>query len=111
MMKTHLIVAVLAVFLASTLSSAQTPDSCEGNGRYCFGEELYECVNGEPEFIQYCLDACEGGECVTVALEPGVGYAEPEGEPEPASNYIIWIVLSLVIIAILYFFVRIMRQK
>lgn len=104
--------ALLAVFAFILPALAQDMSSCDGTGRYCFADSVYDCVNGVPKQIEYCKGVCEAGRCVEESLAPAVSHT-PEKPPQIArgDDWIPIITLTIVAVVILAFSLQMIKAK
>jgi hypothetical protein len=105
------------LFLILFFSTSSIADNglykCDNTGRYCVGEGLYDCVDGEPQLVKYCNHACSKGECVTERMEPedSLTIAEPEPEETTSNDLIFYISLAIVVSVILILALRLKLKK
>jgi len=107
------IITLLSLLLFTSPSLSQTPDECEGSGRYCFANTLYDCVDGEPQVVEYCPHRCESGQCIdSKPIAPSIHYQEPEDEVSGGGDdTLLYLVLGVVILVIVALFARMALRK
>ncbi len=104
---------VYALILLSLISlvGGQTPADCQGSGQYCAGNALYECVAGEPRFVEECSYECQGGECVDEPLAPNIQYQITEPEEPQDSDLLPYLAVGVVAFLIVVLFARMALRK
>jgi len=107
------IITLLLPLLFTSSSLSQTPDECEGSGRYCFANTVYGCVDGEPQVVEYCPYKCESGQCVdSKPITPNIRYQELVGEGSSGGDdTLLYLVLGIVILIIAALFARMALRK
>jgi len=113
MRATILILPILLVALSYPSAAApQNYDTCNVQGRYCFANTLYECVNGEPRVVEECSGPCENAACVDMPLAPNIPTATVESKsPALTKDFILQGVLVTTVLVVILLFVRIKLRK
>ena len=96
------LIAIFSLFFI-TLVLAQGPD-CSGTGKYCLGDAIYDCVDGEGKSVEFCSGYCSEGACVSDPLQPE--YAKDRSDEvvvsEPGGRDLVFI-LVVIILTITFF--------
>ncbi len=104
---------LLFLFLGNSVS--QTPDECDGSGRYCFADVVYECADGEPHLVEQCIHACRDGECVEResggAISPGLRVQETPPEESEGEDMTLYILVGLAVVVIAGLFIWTLMKR
>jgi hypothetical protein len=105
------IITISALLLLVSSVSAQTSSSCSGSGKYCYADVVYQCVNDKPQTVDYCNYKCQNGVCISGAINPDVRYVPPEPSTLKGSDVVFYSSLTIVLTAIVIFYLKLKLRK
>ncbi len=100
------ITCLLLVLILPTMALSQDSTQCTEPGKYCFADTLYECVDSVPQVAEYCKYSCKDAACTFTPPDPAVSYGIIKEEPTPAIDYLPHLIVSILLIAIIYLYLR-----